>query len=62
MLFPSFSDERFNLLFRALDGPDGDGQIQVESLQQFVFPGSQRIVEEESEDGAAEETYELPPV
>ncbi len=57
MGFP-FSDDRFKLLFRALDGPDGDGQIPEEALQEFLFPGSIRAQAPEG----AEEMYELPPV
>ncbi len=61
------SDDRFKLLFRALDGPDGDGKIPEEALQEFLFPGSTlvpklsptAIPEEEEDDN---NTYELPPI
>ena len=50
----TFTDKRFTLLFRALDGPDGDGKIPEEALRQFLFP------DEFTEGG--EEMYELPPI
>ena len=32
------SDRRFMLLFRNLDGPDGNGKIEKEALEEFLFP------------------------
>ena len=53
----TYTDKRFTLLFRALDGPDGDGKIPEEALRQFLFPE-----EPAGEEGEEEETYELPEI
>lgn len=52
----TFTDKRFTLLFRALDGPDGDGKIPEEALFEFLFPDDFAGDEEEGQ------MYELPPV
>jgi Ca2+-binding EF-hand superfamily protein len=36
----TYSDHRFNLLFRALDSVGGDGQLEEEELTDFMFPSA----------------------
>lgn len=35
----TYSDHRFNLLFRAVDSIGGDGSLEEEELVSFMFPG-----------------------
>jgi Ca2+-binding EF-hand superfamily protein len=52
----TYSDHRFNLLFRAVDKIGGDGLLEEEELTDFMFPseGSQDGDEPEKKDDAAE--------
>lgn len=38
VLYPRYSDHRFNLLFRAVDSIGGDGCLEEEELVNFMFP------------------------
>jgi hypothetical protein len=50
------SDRRFKLLFQALDGLDGNGMIEKDALQDFLFPDPDGQ-DDDDEDYEAE--YEL---
>lgn len=45
----TYNEHKFTLLFRAIDGSDGNGRLSQEELQEFLFPSSLSLIDDVDE-------------